>query len=57
MLFRSERFSYMSDNLLHLTWSSQQNNRRMLRVVKMRGSAHEYGMREFEITDRGVSLT
>jgi circadian clock protein KaiC len=52
-----QRFSYMSDNLLHLTWSAQQANRRMLRVVKMRGSAHEYGMREFEITERGASLT
>jgi circadian clock protein KaiC len=51
-----QRFSYMSDNLLHLTWSAQQANRRMVRVVKMRGSAHEYGTREFEIGDRGASI-
>jgi circadian clock protein KaiC len=52
-----QRFSYMSDNLLHLTWSTDRGSRRMIRVVKMRGSAHEHAMREFQIAAKGASLT
>ena len=52
-----QRFSYMSDNLLHLTWSTDRGSRRMIRIVKMRGSAHEHAMREFEIGAKGASLT
>ena len=52
-----QRFSYMSDNLLHLTWSVDQASRRMLRVVKMRGSAHEHATREFAIGAQGARVT
>ena len=52
-----ERFSYMSDNLLQLTWGIDHASRRMLRVVKMRGSAHEHDMKEFEIGPKGARVT
>ena len=52
-----QRFSYMSDNLIYLAWSIEKVGRRTLRIVKMRGSAHEHAPREFAIDDRGARLT
>jgi circadian clock protein KaiC len=52
-----ERFSYMSDNLVHLAWGDGHGGRRKLRIVKMRGSDHERASREFEIGPRGARIT
>ena len=52
-----ERFSYMSDNLIHLAWGDAQGGRRGIRVVKMRGSDHEHATREFDIGPRGARVT
>lgn len=52
----SDRFSYMSDNLLHLFWNYERIGRRGLRVVKMRGSDHEHAVREFQIGANGVRV-
>ena len=52
-----QRFSYMSDNLVHLAWGDGHGGQRRLRVVKMRGSEHEQAAREFEIGPRGARVT
>lgn len=52
-----QRFSYMSDNLIYLSWSSQHVGRRMIRVVKMRGSEHARELREFEIGRTGARIS
>jgi len=52
-----ERFSYMSDNLIHLAWGDAHGGRRGIRVVKMRGSDHEHATREFDIGPRGARVT
>lgn len=51
-----QRFSYMSDNLIYLAWGSDKVDRRTMRIVKMRGSEHEYATREFEIDAHGVHI-
>ena len=51
------RFSYMSDNLIHLAWSTKNVEKRVMRVVKMRGSAHEHGIHEFEIDASGARVS
>lgn len=53
----NDRFSYMSDNLVHLAWGDAQGGRRRIRVVKMRGSGHEQATREFDIGPRGARVT
>jgi circadian clock protein KaiC len=53
----NQRFSYMSDNLIHLAWSTVETGKRTLRVVKMRGSAHDREPREFEIVADGARVT
>jgi circadian clock protein KaiC len=53
---QDQRFSYMSDNLVYLAWSPEKLDRRIMRVVKMRGSAHDLRPREFEIDARGVRI-
>ena len=50
------RFSYMSDNLIQLAWGAKKVDQRTLRVVKMRGSAHEHGIHEFEIDASGARV-
>ena len=50
------RFSYMSDNLIHLAWSTKNVEKRTIRIVKMRGSGHEHGIREFEINASGARV-
>jgi circadian clock protein KaiC len=52
-----QRFSYMSDNLIFLGWNLQYPDRRTLRVVKMRGSAHDAETRGAEIGPAGVRVT
>jgi circadian clock protein KaiC len=52
-----QRFSYMSDNLIYLAWSSQHVGRRTIRIVKMRGSEHERESRDFEISAEGARIT
>lgn len=51
-----QRFSYMSDNLVYLAWSTEPASRRTLRVVKMRGSAHHHAMRDFTIGPDGARI-
>jgi KaiC/GvpD/RAD55 family RecA-like ATPase len=55
-LGQDPRFSYMSDNLIHLAWSSKNIEKRTIRIVKMRGSAHEHGIRDFEIDASGAKV-
>ena len=50
---QDQRISYMSDNLIYLAWSGDTVGQRTLRVVKMRGSAHEKALRAFEIDAHG----
>lgn len=52
-----QRFSYMSDNLVFLAWSNDPIGHRTLRIVKMRGSAHDHGIREFVIGADGARMT
>jgi circadian clock protein KaiC len=52
-----QRFSYMSDNLVYLAWSADMASRRTLRIVKMRGSAHQYATREFTIGTDGARIS
>ena len=47
----------MSDNVLRIGWSNADSDRRELRVLKMRGSAHETAPVGFEITAKGFRLT
>jgi circadian clock protein KaiC len=54
---QDQRFSYMSDNLIYLAWSTPNVGRRTIRVVKMRGSEHEREPREFEIATDGARIT
>jgi circadian clock protein KaiC len=54
--WQDERFSYMSDNLVHLAWSVNKPDRRTMRIVKMRGSTHDAGVREFEIDASGLRM-
>jgi circadian clock protein KaiC len=56
-MMAEQRFSYMSDNLIHLAWSKDPIGHRTLRIVKMRGSAHEHGLREFMIGADGARMT
>jgi circadian clock protein KaiC len=55
-LAHDQRFSYMSDNLVYLAWNPDKVGHRMIRVVKMRGSAHERDIREFEISADGARV-
>jgi len=55
-LAQDERFSYMSDNLIYLAWNPQKVGHRTIRVVKMRGSAHERDIRELEIGADGARV-
>ncbi len=50
------RYSYMSDNLVYLSWSDTTSGQRTLRIVKMRGSAHEASVQDFEIGAGGARL-
>jgi circadian clock protein KaiC len=50
------QMSYLSDNVLMLTVEGQERTRRMLRVLKTRGSAHDPRVREVEITEGGLSV-
>jgi KaiC/GvpD/RAD55 family RecA-like ATPase len=52
-----QRFSYMSDNLIHLGGKSDAPEQRTLRVVKTRGSSHAREARHFEIGSEGVRIT
>ena len=51
-----QRFSYMSDNLISLGWDAARPERRTIRVVKMRGSAHEAATRLLEVDSDGVRV-
>jgi circadian clock protein KaiC len=48
--------SYLSDNVLLLTVDGEKRTRRMLRVLKTRGSAHDSRVREVEITGAGLRI-
>ena len=51
-----QRFSYMSDNLIYLAWSAEKVGHRTIRIIKMRGSAHDRETREFEIGGHGARI-
>lgn len=52
-----QRFSYMSDNLIHLGWrDTKKTKQRTLQVVKMRGTAHEHSVCPFRIDKRGARM-
>lgn len=55
-LSHDQRFSYMSDNLVYLAWNPEKVGHRTIRIVKMRGSAHERDIREFEIGADGARV-
>src|SRR5215213_2281251 len=48
--------SYLSDNVLLLTVQGDERTRRMLRVLKTRGSAHDTRVREVEISAGGLCV-
>ena len=50
------RYSYMSDNLIHLGESTDSTKSRRLRIVKMRGSAHAREPHSFAITAKGLRV-
>jgi circadian clock protein KaiC len=50
------QMSYLSDNVLQLTVEGQERTRRMLRVLKTRGSAHDTRVREVEISSAGLRV-
>jgi circadian clock protein KaiC len=50
------QMSYLSDNVLQLTVDGQERTRRMLRVLKTRGSAHDTRVREVEISSAGLRV-
>jgi circadian clock protein KaiC len=52
----SNQMSYLSDNVILLTVDGEERTRRMLRILKTRGSAHDTLVREVTITDRGLSV-
>jgi circadian clock protein KaiC len=57
LMLQEQRFSYMSDNLLYLAWSAAKTDQRTLRVIKMRGSAHEHAERRFVIDEHGARVS
>ncbi|HSJ09439.1 MAG TPA: ATPase domain-containing protein [Longimicrobiales bacterium] len=50
------QMSYLSDNVLLLTVEGSERTRRLLRVLKTRGSAHDTRVREVQITEAGLSV-
>ena len=54
---QNQRFSYMSDNLIFLSRSADKPDRRTVRIVKMRGSAHDAAVREAEIDAKGLRVS
>ena len=50
------QMSYLSDNVLLLTVEGEERTRRMIRVLKTRGSAHDPTVREVEIGAGGLSV-
>jgi KaiC/GvpD/RAD55 family RecA-like ATPase len=57
VMMHDQRFSYMSDNLIYLAWSGEKVGHRTIRIVKMRGSAHDKDVRDFEIRAAGARIT
>jgi circadian clock protein KaiC len=50
------QMSYLSDNVLLLTVDGEERTRRMLRILKTRGSGHDTRVREVEISGAGLSV-
>ena len=48
--------SYLSDNVVLLTVDGEERTRRMLRILKTRGSAHDTRVREVEISAAGLKI-
>ena len=48
--------SYLSDNVVLMTVDGEERTRRMIRVLKTRGSAHDGTVREVEITSSGLRV-
>ena len=50
------QMSYLSDNVLLLTVEGEERTRRMLRILKTRGSGHDTRVREVEISGAGLTV-
>ena len=50
------QMSYLSDNVVLLTVDGEERTRRMIRVLKTRGSAHDARVREVGITGAGLAV-
>jgi circadian clock protein KaiC len=50
------QMSYLSDNVLLLTVEGEERTRRMLRILKTRGSAHDTRVREVSISASGLAV-
>src|SRR4029077_5260452 len=50
------RFSNMSDNIVLLSMKLNDNAKRGVSVLKARGSAHDLGTHEVEITGKGLRV-
>jgi circadian clock protein KaiC len=48
--------SYLSDNVILLTVGGEERTRRMIRILKTRGSAHDLRIREVVITGAGLEI-
>jgi circadian clock protein KaiC len=55
--FTSDEVSFVTDDLIALRFFEAEGQlRKVLTVVKMRGSNHSHDLREFEITDEGIVI-
>jgi circadian clock protein KaiC len=52
----TSRFSYMSDNIIVLSTNANGRGMRSLSILKSRGSAHDLGAHEIEITRKGLRV-
>jgi circadian clock protein KaiC len=55
--FTSDEVSFVTDDLIALRFFEAEGQlRKVLTVVKMRGSDHSHDLREFEIDSNGISI-
>jgi circadian clock protein KaiC len=50
------RFAYMCDNIILLSTDIRDSVKRSVAVIKQRASAHDLGIHELEITDKGLRV-
>lgn len=55
--FTTDEISFVTDDLIALRFFEAEGElRKVVTVVKMRGSAHSHDLREFQITDKGITI-